>query len=53
RGRLLASHEALARAERVLLLDRTSAALAAAIGAELRTASDLIPAHTTPRFTTP
>ncbi|NUO92772.1 MAG: creatininase [Dermatophilaceae bacterium] len=36
-----------------LLLDRTSAALAAAIGAELRTASDLIPAHTTPRFTTP
>lgn len=36
-----------------LLLDRTSAALAEAIGAELRLSSDLISAHATPGFTTP
>ncbi|MFM6848520.1 MAG: creatininase [Terrabacter sp.] len=36
-----------------LLLDRTSAALAEAIGAELRPSPDLIPAHATPGFTTP
>ena len=36
-----------------LLLDRTSAALAEAIGAELRLSPDLIPAHAAPGFPTP